>query len=599
MTTALAVAIAVSACACIALTALWLKARSDRRRLSAELGRFGQIADLERHAQDQIAKAEAASVQVSQAQLELDRVQSDIAARQATATSLAAELETQQRALATAAEALGEYRTLEELRKQIDKQKQISNQYNQVLGNFKTADELRTHINQQKERINELNRTIGKFESLPELDRQIATQKAQMAVLESRIRDLNDVLGGADSAYALHARIKSQEGVLAQLQAQTVQVEEAREMQEFGFYRPRYDFDSSSKYQDELDRVRDRQTDMVKSETAVNWEKTWMVEGSAAQGRKMMKEQTKLMLRAFNGECDAAVAKVKYNNATTLESRIERSFEQINKLGKTNSASVSGAFLQLKLDELHLVHEHRVKQQQEKEEQQRIRDQMREEEKARREIEDAQEKAAREEELAERALEKARRTFEEAARGQREQTEQTKAHNEALAIQVAKLENELKEAIDRKAKAIARAQLTKSGYIYVLSNFGSFGGDVYKLGMTRRLDPLERVKELGDASVPFPFDVHAVIYSENAPALECQLHRHFADRRVNLVNLRREYFRVSLEEIIEAVKEYFGVITFVKFPEAAEYRETMAKLKADGKPLPASPALRYLEPAVS
>jgi hypothetical protein len=303
----------------------------------------------------------------------------------------------------------------------------------------------------------------------------------------------------------------------------------------------------------------------------------------------MMGEQIKLMLRAFNGECDAAVAKVKYNNATTLESRIQRSCEQINKLGKTNSANVTTEFLQLKLQELYLVHEHRVKQQEEREEQQRLREQMKDEEKARREIEEAQEKAAREEEVAEKALDKARRAFEEAARGQIAVTEQAKAHNAALAAQVAKLESELKNAIDRKAKAIARAQLTKSGYIYVLSNLGSFGLDVYKIGLTRRLDPLERVKELGDASVPFPFDVHAIIYSENAPELECKLHRHFADRRVNLVNLRREYFRVTLEEIIGAVGEYCGEVTFVKFPEAAEYHETCAKRKADKVSIPAAP----------
>lgn len=584
----LAIACGVIACACIALAVLYAKSHSDCRRIRAELSRFREIAELEKHAEEQAAKAEAALAQISKAHSEVEQLGTEIATRSAKVMSLTSELEMQQRALTTVAQALGEYRTLEELRNQIDKQKNISNQYNQILGNFKTADELRAHINQRKQRINELNQTIGKLETLPELDRQIATQKAQIAVLESRIRDLNEVLGGADSAFALHARVKSQEAVLAQLQAQTMQVEEAREMQEFGFYRPRYDFDSSSRYQEELDRIRDRQTAMVKNDSAVRWEKTWMVEGSAAQGRKMMKEQTKLMLRAFNGECDAAVAKVKYNNATTLESRIERSCEQINRLGKTNSAAITDSFLHLKLEELHLVHEHRVKQQQEKEEQQRIRDQMREEEKARREIEEAQEKAAREEEVTERALEKARRAFEEATRGQLEATEQTKVQNTSLALQVAKLENELKDAIDRKAKAIARAQLTRSGYIYVLSNLGSFGEDVYKLGMTRRLDPLERVKELGDASVPFPFDVHAVIYSENAPELESKLHRHFADRRLNLVNLRREYFRVTLEEIIAAVGEYFGQITFVKFPEAAEYRETVAKLKAEGIANPVS-----------
>ena len=179
-----------------------------------------------------------------------------------------------------------------------------------------------------------------------------------------------------------------------------------------------------------------------------------------------------------------------------------------------------------------------------------------------------------------------------ATQGQLAVTEEAKAQNAALAAQVMRLERELKAAIDRKAKAIARAQLTKSGHLYALSNVGSFGEDLYKIGMTRRFEPLVRVKELGDASVPFPCDVHAVIYCENAPALECKRHQHFADRRVNLINLRREYFRVTLEEIMVAVRKYYGEITFVKYPEAAEYRETLAKRKADSVATPATTATR-------
>ena len=115
--------------------------------------------------------------------------------------------------------------------------------------------------------------------------------------------------------------------------------------------------------------------------------------------------------------------------------------------------------------------------------------------------------------------------------------------------------------------------------MYILSNVGAFGDGVYKIGMTRRLEPLERVKELGGAPVPFPFDVHAMIYGEDAPALECKLHQHFASRRINLVNLRREFFRVSLDEIRAAVAHHFGHVTFVTVPQAAEYRQTLALRK--------------------
>jgi hypothetical protein len=126
--------------------------------------------------------------------------------------------------------------------------------------------------------------------------------------------------------------------------------------------------------------------------------------------------------------------------------------------------------------------------------------------------------------------------------------------------------------------------LTKVGHIYVISNLGSFGQDVYKIGMTRRLDPLDRVRELGDASVPFQFDIHAIIYSENAPQLEYELHKRFAERRLNRVNSKKEFFKVSLEEIEAFVKEHANAeIEFIKLAEAREYRETLAMLEQSNK----------------
>lgn len=343
-------------------------------------------------------------------------------------------------------------------------------------------------------------------------------------------------------------------------------VEEVLEIQSFGFYRPRYGFDSSSKYQARLTEVRDKQKALIKADQAALCDAEWRVEGSVAKGKKMVKEQVKLMLRAFNGETDAAVAKVKYDNVVSLSNRINRSFTAINKLGKSKQVEISQEFLSLKLEELHLVHEHREKVYEEREEQKRIKEEMREEEKARKEVEKATKDAERDAETRQNALEKARQEV-AAATGEQH------AKLEAL---VKKLEEELGEAIDRKAKAIARAQLTRSGHVYVISNIGSFGQGVFKIGMTRRLEPLDRVKELGDASVPFLFDVHAMIYSEDAPALERALHCEFDHRRVNRVNGRKEFFRVTLDEIRVAVEKHFGVITFVTVPQAEEYRKSTA-----------------------
>lgn len=143
-----------------------------------------------------------------------------------------------------------------------------------------------------------------------------------------------------------------------------------------------------------------------------------------------------------------------------------------------------------------------------------------------------------------------------------------------------KLEQELATAIDRNAKSIARAQLTRSGHVYVFSNVGFFGEGIYKMGMTRRLEPLDRVYELGDASVPFRFDVHALIYTEDAPKLGNARHEEFAARRVNRINLRSEYFRAALEEIMVPVERHHDSVTFVTKPAAKEYRESSA-IRAD------------------
>lgn len=577
----LTIAAVITTCLCLVFLGLFLKSRAQCRNLRTELKRFDEIADTEKYTDDLKDQAESAKEETAQAQATLVQLSEKIETQNGEIASQESQIAEQQRKMTESATMLGSYENLDEIKKQIEKQKQQVNQYNKVLGNFKTADQLKAHIAQQTKRVHQLKQTVGKFDTIAQMDTHISGQQSQIATREARVKDLDEVLAGANTAGELHARIQYQENLLAQLQSEIQQVEETAQMQEFGFYRPRYDFETSSDYQIMLDSTRDSQKQMIKNEAAVIWGKQWVVEGSEAKGRKMMKEQSKLMLRAFNGECDAATAKVKYNNATNMESRLNRSWQQINTLGKTNSAGITDGFLTLKLQELHLVHEHRVKKQEEKEEQQRIKEQMREEEKVRKETEKVQQEAEKQETVTLRALEKARLDFERATKSQQQITQQTKAHNDALAAQVAKLEAELQQAIDRKAKAIARAQLTKSGHVYVLSNIGSFGENVYKIGMTRRLEPLERVKELGDASVPFRFDVHAMIYSENAPDLENKLHQHFAHRRVNLINLRREYFHTSLEEIIDAVTDNFGTVTFTTTPQADEYRQTMALRKEE------------------
>jgi hypothetical protein len=392
----------------------------------------------------------------------------------------------------------------------------------------------------------------------------LSSLQSEESTLKAALQQLNQSQEYARiEADSLQQRVK-------ELHAELQVLDEQAELQGFGFYQPKYSFETSTSYQLELMHVRDSQKRMVSAKTAATCDASWTVNGSVAEGRKQTNQTIKLMLRAFNGECDAAVAKVKYNNVTVMETRIRKAYEVINSLVVVQQAVLSKAYLDLKLKELYLAHEYQEKIQAEKEEQRQIREQMREEELAQREIEKARLDAEKEERRYADALRKA----------QEEVASAVGAKQAKLLAEIEQLQFKLSQAHLNKERAVSRAQLTRSGHVYVISNVGSFGEDVYKIGMTRRLDPMDRVKELGDASVPFHFDVHAIIYCDDAPTLENKLHRLFHERRVNQVNYRKEFFRVTLQEIADAVRHNHAEIEFTLAAEAAEYRKTTSLLAA-------------------
>lgn len=240
---------------------------------------------------------------------------------------------------------------------------------------------------------------------------------------------------------------------------------------------------------------------------------------------------------------------------------LKKSFNDINKFNQTNTVSISQKYLKLKLDELMLVYEYKAKLEEERLQQAELRRQEREEEQLEKEVE----KALKEEQKLQELLNKV----------QQKATHATGDELEKLQNEILQLGNELREMQRKHSKVKAMAQQTKLGYVYVISNIGSFGKDIYKIGMTRRLDPMDRVRELGDASVPFYFDVHAMIFSEDAPALEAKIQKVFADKRLNLVNYRKEFFHVSLDEIKKVVSEFKANVEFVDEVEAKEYTETL------------------------
>ena len=347
--------------------------------------------------------------------------------------------------------------------------------------------------------------------------------------------------------------------------------EETLEFHSFGIYKPHYEFSTSDEYKAKLEQIIENQKNLIKAEKAAICTTTWTVDGNKVKGAQQTKQYIKLMLRAFNGECDSNIMKVRWNNVVVMEERIRKAFEVVNKLGTIHAIYITNEYLDLKLQELRLAYEYEEKLHQEKEEQRRIQEQIREEQKVQKEIEKAQKEAEDEEQRYQKALIKARLEMEK-AKGK---------DLEDLNDKVRTLEQQLKEAQELKERALSRAQLTKSGNVYILSNIGSFGDNVYKIGMTRRLDPMDRVKELSDASVPFVFDVHAVIYSENAPELESKLQNHFYQKRVNLINNRKEFYNVTLVELEDFAKKNNMNIELIKIAEAREYRETLALREKD------------------
>ena len=307
---------------------------------------------------------------------------------------------------------------------------------------------------------------------------------------------------------------------------------------------------------------------MISGDTAAICNTKWTVGDSEAKGRTVVNRYKKLMLRAFNGECDVLIAKVKWNNINQMKERMQKLFDAINKLGEGFNVYLNNQYLDLKRKELILEHEYQTKRQQEKEAMRAIQEELREEEKAKREFEQAQREAEKEEANYQKALDKARKEMELA----------TGEKHDKLQSQIQRLEQELKEAQEKKERALSMAQQTKRGHVYIISNIGSFGENVYKIGMTRRLEPTDRIKELGDASVPFLFDIHAMIYSDEARTLEYELHKAFTNKKVNMLNYRKEFFNVTLDEIEEQIKKIGIEAEFSRLPEAMEYRETLAIL---------------------
>lgn len=274
----------------------------------------------------------------------------------------------------------------------------------------------------------------------------------------------------------------------------------------------------------------------------------------------------RFVVDAFNGKVDSILSRGKADNHGKLAQEVRDTYSLVNHNGSAfRNAKITEGYLAARLEELKWAATAQALKEKEREEQRQLREQIRDKEKARKEFERALKEAEKEEDSIKKAMEKIQQKVAEATAAQRIEYE----------AKLRDLETKLQAAEEKSQRALSMAQQTKAGHVYVISNIGSFGENVFKIGMTRRLDPQERVRELGDASVPFAFDVHAMIFSEDSPDLEKKLHRHFLKMQMNKVNPRKEFFRVSLSDIKREF-DALGVETNWTMAAAAfEYRESL------------------------
>lgn len=459
--------------------------------------------------------------------------------------------------------------------------------------------ELEKMVKDLKGELNEIhqgmNKEIGyKKHELNQLTRDIGFKRAILSSCESRLEEVEN---------EIHCNLKNSKKELEELENEKNDLnkeitvlekqlykliedeENAMKLIDMNAFEFNYHYENSEKYEEQLKIIKDKQKEMMSYDAdafiqmvkysdlggvvehfSIDWMFTWDESKERKQNRQR-KNIDRLLVRAFNNECDNIISNVRYSNISISADKIKKSFNTMNKFTETLGTKLTENYLNLKLEELELRCGYIIMKQREKEEQQRIKEQMREEERVRKEIEAEEKKVEKEEQHFMNEINKLQKRM-------------AKENQEAQAIllkQIEELQSKLAEVSEVKADLMNRRLNNKAGYVYIISNVGSFGENVYKIGTTRRLDPQVRVDELSNASVPFKYDVHAMIFSDDAFELEYNLHQIFDKNRVNKVNKHKEFFNVSIDEIEKAVKENFNeTVEFNKTILNEEYLLTLS-----------------------
>lgn len=360
------------------------------------------------------------------------------------------------------------------------------------------------------------------------------------------------------------------ERVRDELKDEIIELDDEVLFQSFGVYTPLYDFANLDDYKSRLQNIRKKQKELIANKKAVIVGTQWKVNGSEQAGKTFIAECTKQMLRNFNIESEICIDKVKFYNYDSIKERLKKAFETQNKLNTTNNLKISDQYYNLKIDELNLSFEYQQKKKEEKDRLREKREELREQERVAREIEERRKEYQKEKNHYLNMMSRLDQQIDEESSDVKKQYMLEK-------------KEEISKTLDDVNRAMVdldyREANQKAGYVYIISNIGAFGENVYKIGMTRRLEPQDRIDELSGASVPFKFDIHAMIFSDDAPKLEAALHNAFSDRKLNLVNGRKEFFRVTLDEIKDVViKNFDKSVEFKDSAEAEQFR-TSEKLR--------------------
>jgi hypothetical protein len=369
---------------------------------------------------------------------------------------------------------------------------------------------------------------------------EAATEAAEVEALRRRIVSLEAELDEARAAFG---------------DVDIVELDDERVLQEVGIYRYHHPLENAAAYKDRLGDLQTRIKDAVRAGEAILASDMFTFNNSLAKGRKMTSDLSKLMLRAYNAEADNCVRALRAGNVATATKRLEAAVASIAKLGAMMEMRVNPAYHSMRIEELELTADYLMKVQQEKEAAREERERLREERKVEQELAAQREKLEKERAHYLNALEVLRST--------------------GTPEEIAELTDKLESIDGAIEQNDYRAANVRAGYVYVISNVGAFGPNVVKIGLTRRLEPLDRVRELGDASVPFPFDVHALFFADDAVTLENELHQAFAEARLNQVNLRREFFFATPSEVRAVLAEKVGnLLEFVEEAEATQYHQS-------------------------